>query len=213
MLPRRVKGGLLEVDKWISCYNLDLWGGRGGHTRRQTGWESDSRTEWDKGRETERWRPDRTKLLALHFRLVAPRRANLSPKCKGGDLVGPGGRLWPSVSLLYVMIWWVVTTACGALMSCSEARAGKGSQQERRGMWGWQCCDGLGSSKASKFQSKQKKQPEHPEPLPERASGPRPRHMEWHYAKTATLKHLGMRQRRVAYVCTCVCAIWAKCNV
>lgn len=35
--------------------------------------------------------PDRKKLLALHFRLVAPRRANLSPKCEGGDLVGPGG--------------------------------------------------------------------------------------------------------------------------
>lgn len=44
-----------------------------------------------KGGETERWRPDRKKLLALHFRLVAPRRANLSPKCKGGDLAGPGG--------------------------------------------------------------------------------------------------------------------------
>lgn len=44
-----------------------------------------------KGGETERWRPDRKKLLALHFRLVAPRRANLSPKCEGGDLAGPGG--------------------------------------------------------------------------------------------------------------------------
>lgn len=38
---------------------------------------------------------DRKKLLALHFRLVAPRRANLSPKCKGGDLAGPrGGGVW-----------------------------------------------------------------------------------------------------------------------
>lgn len=58
--------------------------------------------------ETERWRPDRKKLLALHFRLVAPRRANLSPKCKGGDLVAPRGRLGVgagvSISLLYVMI-------------------------------------------------------------------------------------------------------------
>lgn len=35
-------------------------------------------------------RVDRKKLLALHFRLVAPRRANLSPKCEGGDLVAPG---------------------------------------------------------------------------------------------------------------------------
>lgn len=53
-------------------------------------------------------RPDRKKLLALHFRLVAPRRANLSPKCEGGDLAGPGGGqeggVRASVSLLYVMI-------------------------------------------------------------------------------------------------------------
>lgn len=51
--------------------------------------------------------PDRKKLLALHFRLVAPRRANLSPKCEGGDLAGPGGvggEGRASVSLLCVMI-------------------------------------------------------------------------------------------------------------
>ncbi len=108
----------------------------GRESRRERGWESDSRMEWDKERETERWRPDRKKLLALHFRLVAPRRANLSPKCEGGDLARPrgwlGGGAGASVSLLYVMIWWVVTTACGALMSCSEAGAGKGGREERR---------------------------------------------------------------------------------
>lgn len=88
-------------------------GGGGGYRRRQRGGEKvtagRSRT---KGGETERLRLDRKKLLALHFRLVAPRRANLSPKCEGGDLAGPGGGRglgkggWAraSASLLYVMI-------------------------------------------------------------------------------------------------------------
>lgn len=94
----------------------DLWGERGGNRggERVTAGQSETKGEG----ETERWRPDRKKLLALHFRLVAPRRANLSPKCEGGDLADPGGWLaelsWArrgteggvrvSVSLLYVMI-------------------------------------------------------------------------------------------------------------
>lgn len=133
-------------------------------------------------------------------------------------VAGRGARA--SVSLLYVMIWWVVTTACGALMSCSEAGAGKGGQEERREMWGWQCRDGLGSSQASKFQSKQKKLPERPEPLPERASGPRPRHMEWHTTqKTHNSNTRELEEsvkRRV--ICKCVRVrvrylIWAKQKV
>lgn len=67
-------------------------GGGGKYRRKQRAGEKvTAGRNGTKGGETERLRPDRKKLLALHFRLVAPRRANLSPKCEGGDLAGPGG--------------------------------------------------------------------------------------------------------------------------
>lgn len=110
---------------------------------------------------------------------------------------GPSGWLGrglepPSLSLLHVMIWWVVTTACGALMSCSEAGArGRGGREERgERCGGWQCCDGLGSSK---FQSKQKKLPEpclssKPPSPAERESGPRPKGT---WSDTTPMQHWG----------------------
>lgn len=140
---------------------------------------------------------------------------------KVATLWAQGVAVWgarASVSLLYVMIWWVVTTACGALMSCSEAGTGKGDQEERREMWGWQCCDGLGSSQASKFQSKQKKKAA-------RAPWVSPRTCKWPTSKahgvTAHKKHTqqqhwgagGKHQRRVIWKCVRVCAqylVWAN---
>lgn len=56
-------------------------------------------------------RPDRKKLLALHFRLVAPRRANLRPKCEGADPVGPGG-------------FGPLSALCHDMMSCHSSSRG-----------------------------------------------------------------------------------------
>lgn len=74
-----------------------------------------------------RVRPDRKKLLALHFRLVAPRRANLRPKCEGADLVGLRG-------------FGRLSALCHDMMSChnslrgaNELSRGRGKRKETRG--------------------------------------------------------------------------------
>lgn len=67
---------ILEVDKLISAFKPFPRGGTGMRDDKATAGQSETGVRVGGA---ERWRPERKKLLALHFRLVAPCRGQFEP--------------------------------------------------------------------------------------------------------------------------------------